>query len=432
MSSVTSTTVGSRRVFYGWWIVLASIGCLAVGSGIAQWSFGAFVNDLEAEFGWSRAQVAGAPSVGLLALAVASPLAGLWVDRLSIRSAVVFGAVMTAISFAALGLVQELWQFYLLYVCSTFFRVWTSYIPFSALTNRWFIRYRGRAVGLTTMGYGLGGFVFAPVITFLVSLVGWRPAYALSGAMIAVVLVPLALLVIRDRPEQVGLRPDGDDVSATPSSHPHRDPSISLSLRQAMASRSFWVLNLAIALLWTSQVSYAVHGQPFFESRGYAAGTAAALLGGSTLGAGLIRGGSGFVYDLFRTPRILAFLLCVAGAGGLLVLSVSSAGAILPVFFVLWGIGAGGGPIMPPLLLARYYGSAHLGALLGFTEVTSAIMVFGPITGGAIYDATGSYTAAFALFSGVLLASGFLFLLASPPGASRDPADGGGGPTAVS
>ncbi len=406
------------RVFYGWWVVAASVVCLATSSGVQQWSFGAFVPELEKEFGWSRAEVATAPSLAFLSLALGAPLVGLWVDRFSIRFGVLFGATMTGLCFASLSQVQEIWQFYALYFVSNFFRIWTTYIPFSTLMNRWFLRDRGKAVGLSTAGYGLGGVIFAPLITFLVQTLGWRPAYVASGLILFLTVAPLALLVLRDRPSDRGLEPDGVPAGEVTAARGAEASRVSWTLRDAMSDRTFWILNLAILLLWISQVSYGVHAQPFFESEGYHAGVAATLLGVSTLGAAIARGASGFVFDRFPSPRVFIFLLSCCLCVGYATLSFSAAPLALVVFFLFFAVGSGGSPIVPPLMLARYYGSRHLGALLGFTELTSSAMLAGPILGGVIFDATGSYQVAMALYAAIVLASGLLFLAARPPAAS--------------
>lgn len=411
----TAARPRDARVFYGWWIVAASVVCLATSSGVQQWSFGAFVPELEKEFGWSRAEVATAPSLAFLSLALGAPLVGLWVDRLSIRFGVLFGATMTGLCFASLSQVHEIWQFYALYFVSNFFRIWTTYIPFSTLMNRWFLRNRGKAVGLSTAGYGLGGVVFAPLVTYLVHALGWRSAYMASGLILFLTIAPLALLIIRDRPADRGLEPDGDRATEVVTDRGRSAPPLSWSLRQAMHDRTFWVLNVAILLLWISQVSYGVHAQPFFESEGYEAGVAATLLGASTLGAAIARAASGFVFDRFPSPRVFIFLLSCCLCTAYVTLSFSAAPLALGVFFLFFALGSGGSPIVPPLMLARYYGSRHLGALLGFTELTSSVMLVGPILGGVIFDATGSYQVALAMYGSTVLCSGVLFLVARPP-----------------
>jgi sugar phosphate permease len=403
------------RLFYGWWVVAASVVCLAVTGGVQQWSFGAFVPELEAEFGWSRAEVAGAPSIAMLSLAVASPIVGIWVDRWSIRTSVLFGVTMLALCFAALSQVQEIWQFYALYFGSSFFRVWTSYIPFNTLMSRWFVRNRGKAIGLSTAGYGFGGFIFAPLITWLVEVLGWRSAYAVSGLIVVAAVAPLALLMLKDRPSDMGLQPDGDTVEYRRVQAAGAPVAESWTLREAFRLRTFWVLNVAIMLLRMSHVSYGVHGQPLFESRGFSAGAAAALLGGSTLAAALVRASSGFVYDRLSQPRTFVVVVSCSTAAGYLVLLMSTAPPAIALFLVLYGLGAGASPIVPPLILARYFGTGRLGAMFGFTEVTSALMVAGPVAGGAIFDATGSYDWALVLFAGVILSSALLFAVSPAP-----------------
>ena len=114
---------------------------------------------LEAEFGWSRAEVSGIPSVGIFVVAAGAPLVGWWVDRWGVRTAFLAGAVSSGLCLAALAYAEELWQFYLLYGLASFFRTLTSYIPLVAVVSRWFPDKRGGPLGLLLAGVGVGGVI---------------------------------------------------------------------------------------------------------------------------------------------------------------------------------------------------------------------------------------------------------------------------------
>jgi MFS family permease len=371
--------------------------------GIGNWSFGAFVQPLEAEFGWSRAEVSGVSSVGIFAVAACAPLVGWWVDRWGVRTAFVVGALASGAGFAALAYAQELWHFYLLYGLASFFRTLTSYIPLVAIVSRWFPDKRGGPLGLLLGGAGIGGAVFAPLATYLISGWGWRTAFVYLGAVMAGYFVVLAAFV-REAPGALR-NPITRDARAEP-----RPAEPSTLLGDAVRTAPFWMLNAAIALTWFTQMAFIIHAQPFMESRGFAPSAAALIVGAAALAPSVARIGLGPAYDAFGRPHFYVLAVCVAGGLSLLVATASTAPAAILLFLALWAIGSGGSALMPALLVAQTYGSRRLGSFLAFTEVTGAAgTLSGPIISGVLFDSTGSYGTAFSVTAVMFVLAGVAF-----------------------
>ena len=154
---------GRRHVYYGWWLLAGSVLAMAIGSGVSFWAFGLYVGPLEDQFGWSRAEIAGGFSVGLLVSGLAAPLVGRWIDRYGPRRVILVGAVLTAASYLLLAVTDTLWHWFAFQAINAVFRQLMFFIPFQALVTRWFDRRRGIAVGILATGFSLGGFVIVPM-----------------------------------------------------------------------------------------------------------------------------------------------------------------------------------------------------------------------------------------------------------------------------
>ncbi|RLC58017.1 MAG: hypothetical protein DRI30_03260, partial [Chloroflexi bacterium] len=143
--------------YYGWFILGGSVLAMALGSGISFWAFGLYIDPMEQEFGWSRAEVSAGFSVSLAISGLSGPLIGRWVDARGARSAILVGAVMTSVTYLLLATTSSLWQWFLYLSINAVFRQMMFFIPFQALISRWFDKRRGMALGILGTGFSLGG-----------------------------------------------------------------------------------------------------------------------------------------------------------------------------------------------------------------------------------------------------------------------------------
>ncbi len=403
---------GRRGIFYGWWLLAGSVVAMALGSGVSFWSFGLYIEPLESEFGWSRAEVSLGFSVSLLISGLTGPFVGRWIDARGARSAIVVGATLTAATYVLLATTSELWQWYAYQSINAVFRQLMFFIPFQALISRWFDRRRGIALGILGTGFSLGGFVVVPLMRLVIDSFGWEGSFIFSGIVTVGVLVPLGLLLVRNDPADVGAVPDGE-LPAT--SGPRQPLALTgMTLGQALRSPFFWVLALAMMFFFYGVFGWLVHQVPFYESVGVSRGVAAALVSAAA-GLGILsRLAFGFLAD--RIPRIerAAMVLLAALMAAMTALVLDSGAVGIAVFLAFWVVGSGGGPLLEPLLLPRAFGLAHFGAILGgFAVIETIGLVTSPVVAGAIFDSTGSYDWVLVMLLGAFAASFALFYVAS-------------------
>ena len=196
--------------FYGWVIVGVAFVSSGIGSGVAIWGPSVLLLPMTEELGWSRASFFSAFFVREVIIGVCSPAVGpLYDTKHGPRLLALAGAVLLGISTALIGNVDELWQFVLLFgVMGGVAELGSGFFISQTLVPKWFVRRRGRALGVAVMGVGLGALLFPAGVSALIEAVGWRDAWLWFGAAIGAVSFALALL-LRTRPEDVGLQPDG-------------------------------------------------------------------------------------------------------------------------------------------------------------------------------------------------------------------------------
>ena len=401
-----------RGAYYGWWVLAASVVSVALAAGLSFWSFGLYIDPLEREFGWSRWAISGGFSIALLMGAFASPLIGRGVDRFGPRRVVFVGALLTAASFLLLATTTELWQWFVYQAITAVFRNMMFFIPFQTLVVRWFDRRRGLAVGILGTGFSMGGFVVVPLLRAVIDAVQWEGSFVVSAILIAGVVAPLSLLLIRDHPSEKGQQVDGD---AQPESGP-RGPAVLTGLtdRQALRKPLFWVIALALMMFFFGMFGWTAHAVPYYESVGYSKWWAAQLLA-IAAGSGIItRLVFGYVAD--RIPRIEVAAMVLSGFLMLaFVALLMTGGSVLGVviFLGFWFVGSSGGPMVEPLLTSRTFGMAYFASILGALGLVSQSgQIVSPIIAGAIFDATGEYDWAIFMFSCAIGLSLLLYWLA--------------------
>jgi sugar phosphate permease len=398
-SSAVYAEAVRARVFYGWWIVGAMLVALMVGSGLTFWSFTVYIPPLEAEFGWTRAQVSSAFSVGVIVAGVCAPFIGRMIDRVGARRSIAFGSVGLFITFLLFSRVEALWQYLAVFGLQAFFTTWVMGLPFQWLLTQWFVRRRGLALGIATAGFGLGGSVILPLITVFIDRWGWRASYVIAGVLVLAIYLPLAGLLLRNRPAELGLYPDGSSgpppEALTTGSH-GRLWSLSALLR----SRQFWLLAMAQTFFFGALDSFALHSVPFFESEGRSATFGATLIAVASLVRTPTRVFAGWALDRLPSLAATAVVIALSQAVCLALLVASTATNTLVVFVVLWGVGGAFGPLLFSLTAARVFGTASFATVSGamFAVEAPASVVLPPL-GGWLFDRQGSYDIAFAVYA---------------------------------
>ena len=418
-----------RGLFYGW--VVVGAGTASAFSAVVFFNpiLGVFVSELHAEFGWTRAQLALAITIGSVAAGLGGPLAGWAVDRWGGRWVIAGGAAVLAVCLLLLAGMSELWQLYVLYSTGraiSFAAVASA--AYVAVSN-WFFRRRGLAVGLVAAGSRAGMAVLPLLVAVVIAATGsWRVGWlALAGVAAAIGVLP-SLLLIRRRPEDMGLRPDGDagprDGDGRAAAAPEVDLALDYDLRQALGTRAFWLIGMALAFAMFAQGSVNFHQIPYLEDQGLSRTQAAFVVTVfSAIGAlgGLL---GGLLSQRLRMRWTMALSLVGMAGGMLLLLDVESLTGAL-TYAVIYGFFFGSNFTLVQAIYADYFGRRSLGLIRGaFQPVQLAMNAAGPFVAGLWFDRTGSYAAPFALFALLFLLAAAAVALASYP-ARGTPREGG-------
>jgi MFS family permease len=392
------------RVFYGYWLVAVAFVFMLLSYGCGSFVFSLFVNPLQSAFGWGRGQVMVGFTIFFSSQGLVSPLVGRLVDRFGSRAVLPLGAASMGLGFLLVSQAHDLVLFYLGYVLVGAGSCGMGIVPCSAVISAWFRRRRGAAVGIMSAGMGAGGLVMAPVVAHLLQVYGLRTTYLSMAVIICVVAIPLSLLLIRNRPADLGLYPDGDpDDTAWQRTSASRHVDVpSLTLKQAAGTAALGLLGLSFFVSGFSNTG-ALHAPvPFLEDIGFPTATAAAALG--TLGLGSAAGKIffGWLCDRVSPKRAAALGLGLQLAGVLVLLSIraDSPLALIWGYALLLGFGIGSWLPTMSVLVSSNFGLAHYGSVFGviaFLESTGTSL--GPLFAGLMFDATGTYYYAFVIFA---------------------------------
>ena len=412
------------RVYYGWIIVAVAFVTMAMGVN-ARTAFSLLFPPILDEFGWDRALTAGAFSFGFLVTAVLSPSMGKLMDRRGPRVVVEIGVLLVAIGLLLAPLTRAPWHLYAtLGVLVGGGSVCMSYTGQALYLPNWFVRRRGLAISIAFSGVGVGSIVMMPWLQSVIARAGWRAACWTLAVVLLVVLVPLNLL-LRRRPEDMGLEPDGDR-SAPSGGRVARaaanvvDPAwvaIDWTLGRAMRTARFWWLALGFMLGLYSWYAVQVHQTRYLLDVGFSATHAAWALGLVSLIAIPGQIALGHVSDRIGrewvwTVGSLGFVVCYAS---LLALRHAPTPTLLAVMIASQGLlGYGLTSVIGAIALEIFEGK-HYGTIFG-TLMVAAVGggAIGPWVTGAIYDASGSYALAFWIGIAASTISAIAIWLAAP------------------
>jgi len=379
-------------IFYGWRIVAACflisvyVGCFGF------FGFTAMIDPIVREFGWSYTEVSFASSLRGLEMGILAPIVGALVDRFGPRRLILAGVVTIGAGFMLLSLTQSLWTFYAAFILLAFGAGGCTSVVTLVVVARWFRRNLGKAMGVTVSGFGASG-LLVPAMVWLIDSFGWRSAMILQGAGMWVLGIPLAL-VIRDRPEDVGLAPDGAPRPGPPAAAAGGAPAVpeaGVPFRDALKSPPFLWLNLVEAIRFTVLTAVVVHVMPYLSAQGIARETAGLVAAAIPLFSIPGRFGFGWLGDVTEKRYVMAAAFSCMAAG---LVAFHFAAALWPIalFLLFFSPGFGGNMVMRGAVVREYFGVHSFGKLMGITLGAASLGgVIGPTAAGWVYDTTGGY-----------------------------------------
>jgi MFS family permease len=369
-----------RPRYYGWTIVWTLAVTETISWGILFYAFSVFIVPMQEDLGWSTPAITGAYSLALLVAMLLSPLLGRWLDRAGARVPMTLGSLLGTLLLLAWARVQTLPAFYLLWAGMGVALALTLYEPAFAVAATWFARGRSRAMLALTTVAGLASTIFLPLTGWLTERYGWREALLALAVILGVTTIPAHALVLRRRPEDLGLLPDG----APPD--PER-PVVALegaTPRQALRDPAYWWFSIAFFLATAASVAIGLYLIPVLLERGEPLALA-------TLVTGLI-GAAQVVGRLLVTllegrvsEPMLGAAVFALQAIALAIILVPTGLPVMLLAVTLLGIGRGGLTLMRATLVADRYGRAHYATISGIPAAAQmAARAVAPIGGGLL------------------------------------------------
>jgi len=338
-----------------------------------------------------------------LIIGMASPFIGKVVDRYGAKRVIPIGALVAGLGFVFLTQMNNLWHFYLGYAIVGIGMAAMGQIPASAVVSYWFKKKRGQAIGIMSIGVGAGGFAVAPLVGgYLIPSFGWRASYLALAIIVWVVIIPLALLVIKTKPADMGLHPDGIDTPETSSiTQESSSDSSGLTLKIALATPAFWLIAISFLQSTFSQVGSIQSQVPHLEDVGFPAVTAAAALGTVGLASAIGKFSFGWLCDRIPSKYACSIGLGLQVIGIIILMNVEPASppAIIWLYAIVMGLGTGSWLPTMSMLTSTSFGLASYGAIFGVISLAQNIgTATGPLMAGYIYDINNSYHWAFTIF----------------------------------
>lgn len=402
--SYSEQTPATRKpgIFYGYWMIAVSMLCLGLFSGCGVGSFSLFVTNLQAEFGWGRAEIMLAFTIYFLLTGLAAPPVGSIVDRYGVRGVIGVGALVTGLGFVSLYVLQDLWHLYLAYFIAGIGTAAFGQVPASAMVAQWFIKKRGTAIGIMGTGIGLGTFVMAPLVgSFIIPTFGWRAAYLALG-FISWTLIPLAIFVVRTKPADMGLYPDGvtspeemSEITAASMT------TTGLRLKAALGTMAFWLVSVTFFISAFGSLGVIQTIVPYLQDTGFTVALAAGAMTLMGLGSAIGKFAFGWLCDKMKAKQAcaLSFVFLSAGAIILMLVKPTTPVAIAWLAALILGLGAGGWLPTMSMLVSRNFGLAYYGAIFGMVSLFQAVGgSIGPLFSGLMFDTLSTYFWAFIVF----------------------------------
>jgi MFS family permease len=389
---VSSIAIPKLRGAYYGWVMLLTLSFTEVTSwGILYYSFSVFITPMQAELGWSIAQLTGAYSAAILISGLAAIPVGRWLDRHGPRWLMTTGSVAATVLVLAWSRVDTLFLFYVVWGLIGVTLAAVLYEPALQAVAVWFRRKRSRALTVLTFVGGFASVIYIPLAAWLVEQYGWRDALVALAAILGIATIPLHALILRRRPEDVGQAIDGDAAQPSlPGTRVIAEPEI--TTREAMRTSVFWWLTVAFVLTYFGNIAITVHLIPYLVREGFSAGFAATAAG--AIGLLALPGRLVFTPLGGRIPRhyvtALIFSLQVAALLALLLIP-GKAGVF--TFVVLFGAGFGAITPARAAMVADLFGTANYGTISGvLTTFITVARGIAPVAAGILLGLAGSYT----------------------------------------
>ena len=426
------------RYFYGWNVVAASfMAHLAYAEQFSS-TLGLFFRPFQSEFGWNRTQIAAVQTISRVVEAGTAPLIGPLVDRFGARTLLPIGALVAGTALVGVTFVDSLWQFYVVrgVVAAIGFTLMGNLVT-SVAINNWFIRMRGRALAISNTGSSISNVIMIPVAVYVIAEYGWREMFWIFAILTWIVVLAPSTILIRRRPEDLGLRPDGDSPELPQDPPPtaflpgeqqasapreqawQAAPEPLWTRREALRAPAFWLIAGCFAISSLAFQGINISLAPYVQDLGYEEALVAAALTTRAIVMAVTLPAVGLIAERASIGPVRALPFILQSVGCVLFLFADQVYFLFPALIV-YGMGITSLGVTQEVLWANSFGRLSLGTIrsMGFV-VTFGFGAMGPVVMNLIFDQMGSYRPAFLIFLAFFVVSAVLILFLRPPGAPR-------------
>ena len=413
-----------HAVFYGWGLVVITIFLNAVTGSPVFGGVGVWVDALEQHFGWSRAELSLAFSLGQLESGLAGPVVGILVDKYGPKKIVFSGVTIIGLGFILFSQTNTLLVFYASYIVIMLGASAGGWLPMMSVINNWFDKNRTMAMGLGGIGFSMGSFLLVPLLAWLVQPdgIGWRTTSMSLGIFFILLAYPISTL-IRNTPEEFGEIPDG--IKAVEKEKGKRTRNFAMKVDNEFPMMTiikmpvFWILAICNGMSTMLIGTMTVHLILALKDQGIAVQTGAWIWGSTMLFSGAAQIFGGYLGD--KVPKNIS--LCVFGiiqALGVMYSTSITTVLMAPIFVVVYGLGFGARIPLGTAIRGEYFGRKAFGKVLGVSMLPMMIlMTLGPYVAGLMYDHYGSYDRAFYYLAIVSLIGSIGFLFCKNPNVDK-------------
>ena len=402
----------------------------------------------ESQFHWTRTQLGFALAFTRIEGGFMGPVEGYLVDKVGTRRMVMVGMIILGLGFLFFGRVQNLWMFYVAYLLMALGQGLGSWVPIMTLLNNWFQRRRATAISRANVISRLGALLLVPGLAWLMDplhdRLGWSWTATGLGIFALAVAIPVSRL-IRNRPQDYGLQPDGDSPPQTSAqskpaaavdtvagdtaareSRSNREPNGGdFTAVQALKTPAFWLIALGHGFTSMALLAIMAHLGLLIKDQGFELQTTAWVVTVYTMVAMVFQLVGGYVGD--RMPiRLALFGFTSIQAAAVVVLTVSHTMPTFYLFAVMFGVGFGGRNPLTVSIRGEYFGRGSFGKILGLSTVPmNVLLLISSPMAGYLRDVQGSYTVAFLILAGLNFLGGVCFLMAAKPRLAAAPPGAG-------
>lgn len=419
---MTILTRLKRPQFYGWTTLIGVMLAYCGVCGDITYAYGVFLPQIGETLNWSRSALSGPYTVFIIVAGMLGPVAGITVSKFGARKNIIFSNIIAILGLLGMSQVREIWQVYFFFGLMAGIGIaFGEFIPTTTVVNNWFIQRRSLAMGLLFASGGLGGFALPPLISWLISGLGWRWAWVCLAGIHLLLTVIMGGILIRSRPADVGQVPDGGskatrqtDINVITSRRVYQT-AVDWKVGDALRTKALWLMMAIFSATWFTMNMLTTHQVAYLQDLLFSPMMSATALGltiGMSIIGRLVCGALGMRFE----GRYLAAIFLASMGLGILSLVYGRGISYVYLYSILTGIGFGGMVVLMPNLFGAYFGRTNYAKIIGWTTPIATLASAGsPALAGFLYDITGRYFLPFAIAAAFIFVSIVFALLAHPP-----------------